>query len=74
MAAYIHHTVDHLYVSSSKTNTIYDLFPRLDMIKENSILDEDGTTREESEILERDKVYEADRTLFEPYFRHVQNQ
>ena len=32
------------------------------------------TTREESEILERDKVYEADRTLFEPYFRHVQNQ
>lgn len=35
---------------------------------------EGGTTREESEILERDKVDEAYRTLFEPYFGHVQNR
>ena len=32
------------------------------------------TTGEESEILERDKVVEADRTLFEPYFRHAESK
>lgn len=45
------------------------LIPKLDHDQRNAKV-KDDTTREESEILERDKVVKADRTLFEPYFRH----
>lgn len=74
LAAYTHRTKGRLYASSNKTSTTYDLVPSTYQIDHQRTQRGKSTTREESEVFERQKVDETNRTLLEPYFRHIKRE